>query len=120
MDDEYEAAEFIEMRFRSTFAFVMNVEEGESEHDCTAVTGSNAMHEFRYVITNSDGAPLINIQVRRCTRASICKKVSVLLRSVFARRLEQLPEQGLRGRIRSQAHAPKRLEASKGKVSRSL
>lgn len=50
VDDEYEAAEFINMFVKNSIAFVMEVLPDEKEQDCTAVKGSNKTHEFRYLI----------------------------------------------------------------------
>lgn len=47
MDDEYEAATFINDNVNHASAFVMNVGEGEQEQDCSALSGSNSIYEFR-------------------------------------------------------------------------
>ncbi len=47
MDDEDEAVEFINSNINNANAFVMDVYTYENEQDCSAVPGSNSMHEFR-------------------------------------------------------------------------
>lgn len=48
VDDEVEAVDYINHYIRNTLAFTMYIGEDEEEEDCTAVRGSNSMHEFRY------------------------------------------------------------------------
>lgn len=49
VDDEDEAVEFINSNINNANAFVMDVYTYENEQDCSAVPGSNSMHEFRWV-----------------------------------------------------------------------
>lgn len=47
VDDEDEAASYINLYVRNSTAFVMDMPPGEQEQDCGQVKGSNKMHEFR-------------------------------------------------------------------------
>jgi hypothetical protein len=47
VDDEEEAATFINSNLKNSTAFLMNVDSGEMEQDCTPLSGSSRMHEFR-------------------------------------------------------------------------
>lgn len=49
IDDEDEAASYINLYVQNSTAFVMDMPPGEKEQDTTPVKGSNSMHEFRYV-----------------------------------------------------------------------
>lgn len=49
MDDEDEAASFINQYVSRSVAFVMDVDVDELEQDSTALAGSSKMYEFRYI-----------------------------------------------------------------------
>jgi hypothetical protein len=51
VDDEYEAAAYINQYVKNAVAFVMIIAESDMEVDCTTLNGSNDFHEFRYVRT---------------------------------------------------------------------
>lgn len=50
IDDELEAVDFINQHIRNTTAFTMYVDADETEEDCTALHGSNSLHEMRYFL----------------------------------------------------------------------
>ena len=48
MDDEVEAAQYINDHVKNSTAFVMDVGPDEVEQDCTPLHGSNSLYEYRY------------------------------------------------------------------------
>lgn len=51
VDDEEEAAAFINDKVKLTTAFLMDVDSDETEQDCTALVGTTLLHELRYVFS---------------------------------------------------------------------
>lgn len=48
VDDEDEAAAFINDRVRNSTAFLIDIDPNDTEQDCTAVPGTTQFHEMRY------------------------------------------------------------------------
>ena len=47
MDDEIEEVIFIRDYIANTSAFLMNIDPGDTEQDCSAVKGSSRFYEYR-------------------------------------------------------------------------
>lgn len=47
VDDEDEAASYVNLYVKNSTAFVMQMTRDDEEQDCGPVQGSNSMHEFR-------------------------------------------------------------------------
>jgi hypothetical protein len=61
VDNEQEAYEFINSgAIKNTTAFLMPMTNNDVEQDCTGVTGSNSMFEFRYVACSFNSTESIN------------------------------------------------------------
>ena len=48
IDDEYEAADFINRYIKNSTAFVLTIRRTDTEQDCTGLQGSSSFYEFRY------------------------------------------------------------------------
>ncbi len=48
VDNEQEAADFINDHVSNSTVFIMNMTMNDAEQDCTPLQGFNALHEFRY------------------------------------------------------------------------
>jgi hypothetical protein len=79
IDNEAEAATFINTHVRNSSAFVVYIGSQKLEQDCTGVAGSNSFYEFRYCFTSIivTSAPNTNFDMFRFLGPSgvvMCRK----------------------------------------------
>lgn len=77
VDDEDEAASYVNLYVKNSMAFVMQMSRSDEKQDCDAVAGSNSMHEFRYGVCVVDCSLITSSDSR-------AKKVSSLFESYRA------------------------------------